>query len=316
MEMQDGINLVVKSIIGTPPAAAGPAGAEFEVKVGSSYLLAMLADAPARGLPGSIIENVSFQKGDDGYPMDDVIVTTRGSSGEIAEALTAMPKPTAQITLKERLLNLPDRSFINGAAPFLQCLDDMTFGGETISIELAVEYRTAVADRMMETVDWHRLVGDTSSSMAVDFRPAISSLFHNSAFAYEPPTSRLLGPGIRRLDPEIPLFVKCISSAPSHAVAVFTMNLVEVEFMPSHKPMVLALADSCLKTGIVDRGFWINTGIGARVCSYFDKLLGAIADRESVNILGQELDDIVNQFILIGIPEAQRLHDALTTSNG
>ena len=78
MEPQDGINLVVKSKIGTPPAAAGPAGAEFEVKVGSSYLLAMLADAPARGLLGSIIENVSFQKGDDGYPMDDVIVTTTG----------------------------------------------------------------------------------------------------------------------------------------------------------------------------------------------------------------------------------------------
>lgn len=69
---------------GTPPAASGPAGAEFEAKVGSSFLLAMLADAPARGLPRSIIENVSFLKGDDGCPMDDVIVSTKCTSGGIA----------------------------------------------------------------------------------------------------------------------------------------------------------------------------------------------------------------------------------------
>jgi len=76
--------LVVNAKNGTPPAASGPAGAEFEAKVGSSFLLAMLADAPARGLPRSIIENVSFLKGDDGCPMDDVIVSTKCTSGGIA----------------------------------------------------------------------------------------------------------------------------------------------------------------------------------------------------------------------------------------
>lgn len=230
----------------------------------------------------------------------------------LAQALTMLVKQDAHPLLEERLIALPDEGFISAVSPFLQHLDDMTFSDATISIELAVEYRVVVADRMIVTADWHRLVGDTSNMMSVDFRPAISSLFYNSAFAYQPPTSRLLEPGIRRLDPAIPLLVKCISSAPSHAVAVFTMNLVEVEFMPSHKPMVLALAASCLKNGIVDREFWISSGMGAKVCSYFDKLLSTISDRESVALLGQELDDIANQLILIGVPEAQRLHDALT----
>ena len=61
---------------------AGPAGAEFEVKVGSSYLLAMLCAAPARGLPGSVVEQIMFQQGDDGYPMDDVVVTAKLHSEE------------------------------------------------------------------------------------------------------------------------------------------------------------------------------------------------------------------------------------------
>lgn len=94
------------------------------------------------------------------------------------------------------------------------------------------------------------------------------------------------------------------------------MNLVEVDFKASHKPMVLALAASCLKIGIVEREFWIETNMGSRICSYFSKLLGAIVDKEQVGMLARELDDIVNQLIIIGVPEAQRLHDALTADTG
>ena len=230
----------------------------------------------------------------------------------LAEALSALEEQQANCLLNDRLISLPNESFISAVTPFLQHLDDMTFGDSTISIELAIDYREVVAKRMMTTPDWRRLVGDTSGSMSIDFRPAISSLFFNSAEAFQPPTSQLLEPGIRRLDPAIPLLVKCISSAPSYAVAVFTMNLVEVDFKASHKPMVLALVDSCLKNGIVEREFWIGANMGARVCSYFEKLLGSILDRHDVEILAQELDDIVNRFILIGVPEAQRLHDALS----
>ena len=66
----------------SPISATGPSGAEFEVKVGASYLLSMLADAPARGMPGTTIEKISFQQGDDGYPMDDVVVATKNADGE------------------------------------------------------------------------------------------------------------------------------------------------------------------------------------------------------------------------------------------
>ena len=95
----------------------------------------------------------------------------------LAEALAVLAKQRAHSLLKERLIALPDESFISAASPFLQHLDDMTFGDSTISIELAVEFREAVAERMMATYDWRRLVGDTSNSMSIDFRPAIASCF-------------------------------------------------------------------------------------------------------------------------------------------
>lgn len=229
----------------------------------------------------------------------------------LAEALPTLEIQEANSLLNDRLISLPNESFIGAVAPFLQHLDDMTFGDSTISVELAVGYREAAAERMMTTYEWRRLLGETSNSMSIDFRPAISSLFFNTAGAFQPPKSRLLELGIRQLDPAIPLLVRCISSAPSYAVAIFTMNLVEVAFRESHKPMVLTLADSCLKNGIGEREFWIDTNMGARVCSYFDKLLRTLVDQVQVEMLAQELDDIISRLILIGVPEAQRLQDAI-----
>ncbi len=229
----------------------------------------------------------------------------------LAEALPKLELQQADSMLNDRLISLPNESFIGAVAPFLQHLDDMTFGDSSVSVELAVSYREAVAERMMMTSEWQRLIGDTSNSMSISFRPAISSLFFNTADAFQPTQSQLLELGIQRLDPAIPLLTKCIISAPSYAVAVFTMNLVEVVFKKSHKPLVLALATSCLTSGINDQEFWLGTNMGAKICTYFVEFLGTLEDREDVETLARELDDIISRFILIGIPEGQRLYDVL-----
>ncbi len=59
---------------GTSTLASGPAGTHFEAQVGASYLLAMLAGAPARGLPGASIERVALQQANAGRPLDDVVI--------------------------------------------------------------------------------------------------------------------------------------------------------------------------------------------------------------------------------------------------
>ncbi len=59
---------------GMSTLASGPAGTHFEGQVGASYLLAMLAGAPARGLPGASIDRVGLQQANAGHPLDDVII--------------------------------------------------------------------------------------------------------------------------------------------------------------------------------------------------------------------------------------------------
>lgn len=68
----------------TSPASSGPAGAHFEGQVGAMYLLSLLTGAEPRGLPGTIIDRVKFQRGAEGYPLDDVIVEAHDASGTVA----------------------------------------------------------------------------------------------------------------------------------------------------------------------------------------------------------------------------------------
>lgn len=66
------------------PAAAGPAGALFECKVGAFYMLALLAGSEPRGLPGAEIRAVRFQQSADGRPLDDVTVDALNADGSEA----------------------------------------------------------------------------------------------------------------------------------------------------------------------------------------------------------------------------------------
>ena len=66
------------------PASTGPAGAYFEAQVGAHYLLTMLIGAEPRGLPGTTIDRIEFQRGAEGYPLDDIIVHAHDRQGNNA----------------------------------------------------------------------------------------------------------------------------------------------------------------------------------------------------------------------------------------
>src|SRR5438477_5048767 len=66
------------------PSASGPAGAHFEAQVGASYLLALLTGSEPRGLPGTVIDSIEFQRAAEGRPLDDVVVHAYDGRGEAA----------------------------------------------------------------------------------------------------------------------------------------------------------------------------------------------------------------------------------------
>ena len=67
---------------GSSPASRSGAGTYIEAELGAYYLLSMLADIPARGLPSARITKVRFQGTDLGYKLDDLIIHGDGPSGD------------------------------------------------------------------------------------------------------------------------------------------------------------------------------------------------------------------------------------------
>lgn len=64
------------------PRSTGPAGPQFEAKVGTHYALSLLANTEPLGLPGAIVDRLEFQRGGQGHPLDDVIVRGKTPQGE------------------------------------------------------------------------------------------------------------------------------------------------------------------------------------------------------------------------------------------
>ncbi|PTW63178.1 hypothetical protein C8N35_1011229 [Breoghania corrubedonensis] len=71
-----------RPIADSSPRATGPAGPQFEAKVGTHYALALLASTEPFGLPGVIVDRLEFQRGGQGHPLDDVIVRGATPQGD------------------------------------------------------------------------------------------------------------------------------------------------------------------------------------------------------------------------------------------
>lgn len=67
---------------GSSPASRGPAGAYIEGELGALYLLALLTGNRAPGLPDARAVSVRFQGTEQGFKLDDLIVSGAGSAGD------------------------------------------------------------------------------------------------------------------------------------------------------------------------------------------------------------------------------------------
>ncbi len=85
----------------TSPASGGPAGPHFEAQVGAHYLLTMLAAAEPRGLPGTSVQRVAFQRAAEGRPLDDVVVHASNQVSGKAAVLEIQVKRTITFAPKD-----------------------------------------------------------------------------------------------------------------------------------------------------------------------------------------------------------------------
>jgi hypothetical protein len=96
--------------------------------------------------------------------------------------------------------------------------------------------------------------------------------------------------------------------APCAFVAIVTLNLLEVAPRMEHAPMLVTAAKSWLAAFPDDNDFWVDQGIGRRICDLLDVVLvrtDALFGAERG--VRRDVDAILAALVRSGVAEAARL---------
>ena len=212
----------------------------------------------------------------------------------------------------EPLTSLPDESFFDALTRFQRSVDVVYFNNHGLDTTSAVRIRARLAERVRASNSWRWMVRRRSSGVEMHLGPAIATLFLND-YGWMQPAKAYLPPAlIERLTPFLSALERCAVEGATHFVAIVTLNLLEVAPRPAHLPFLLAAA-TCWMAAFPDAtDFWIEHGIGRRVCALID------APREMEPTLlasGQPLRDQVDRLlpgmVRVGVADAARLERAL-----
>lgn len=211
------------------------------------------------------------------------------------------------------ITTLPDRHFFDVLADFLRSVDAAYFGGGDIQAPVAVDIRTAFANRMMSSRGWKRLSRSKEMSIEMHIGPAIATLFFNDHHFAQSTKCYLYAKGVERVAPFLPLLGRLVQSAPSPFVALVLLNLLEVTPRRDHLDVLVVAGKAWLDAYPDFRPFWIDHGFGRRWCLIVDSIrTQAPAGISSSLPIRSDLDGIVAALVGLGVPEASRLEEALS----
>jgi hypothetical protein len=111
----------------------------------------------------------------------------------------------------------------------------------------------------------------------------------------------------------LPALERCAVEGATHFVAVVTLNLLEVAPQPAHLSFVLTAVASWMAAFPDSTDFWIEHGIGRRVCALID----STRQMEPTLLafgqpLREQVDRLLPGIVRVGVAEAARLEQALT----
>lgn len=230
----------------------------------------------------------------------------------LARALAGISMREIERLALEPLVSLPDEPFFDAVADFVRSVDAVYFDGQGITETAAVAVRAKLAERLMESRGWKWMVIRPSPSIERHIGSAIATLFFNQHGFVRPTKCYLLQPGIDRLLPFLPVLERLARSGPSLSIAVFVMNLLEVSPRPGHLPFAVAAAKAWVDSFPGDTQFWINYGIGRRLCLWMESVFsqdGMLL--EEGKPLRIEVERIIAALIRVGVVEARRIEQSL-----
>lgn len=235
----------------------------------------------------------------------------------LAHCLPGLALPEIDQLALTPITSLPDEPFFDVMTQFLRNVDDVYFSDSGLQEPIAIGIRSALATRLIASSGWKRLRGSSSASIEMHIGPAIAALFFNDHGYTQPAKCYLLPKGIERLDPFLPVLEKLLKTGPSLFVAVVTLNLLEVSPRSTHLPFIVEAAKAWLGNYPDDSDFWVDHGIGRRVCVWIKEVRRqkpALLDTDEA--VRFDMERLLSALISMGVADARRLEEALASGSG
>lgn len=233
----------------------------------------------------------------------------------LAMSLSTLKKSEIDDLALKRICDLPDQSFFDVVALFVRSVDQVYFNDHGLRESIAVEIRRVLAERMMQSPQWRRLQGTASESIESHIGPAIAALFFNNHGFITSATCYLLPKGIDKLAPFLPVLEELIRTGACLFVAYVTMNLLEVDRRVEHLGFFLLAVDRWLQAYTESTNFWIEHGLGRRVCRWIDAVHQSDPCVFSSGSEAREnVEHLLAALVQLGISDAKQLEESLGRS--
>jgi hypothetical protein len=209
-----------------------------------------------------------------------------------------------------RILTFPDEAFFDAFAVLIRTLDELYFNGGTIKQEEAVRLRTLLSDELRRRRHWKRVVEHKSISMEIHLARAVSSLFlHNESWSGG--KCYLYPKGAENLKVFLPLLLSiCIEAAESQYIAFQFLDLLELKIYPDNLGYLISAATAWIQKYPQDTSFWIEYGMGKRICSWFAEVLKT----NPAMFIGptcpsREIDHLLDGLMRLGVAAARSVEE-------
>jgi len=210
------------------------------------------------------------------------------------------------------ITGLPDQTFFDVMTVFLREVDGVYFNNCTLQDIQAVHVRSTLARKIMTTRVWERHVRDRSKSTEIHFGPAIAAVLFNDYWSFQPPKCYLHPKGIDRLGPFLSLLRDLAERGQFFLAVIALLNLLEVAPRSAHLPVIVAAGKSWLTANPVDTEFWIDHGIGRRLCSIMQAILEIDPNSFAAHeVVRKDIDGLLASLVRLGVAEAHRLEEGL-----
>jgi len=210
------------------------------------------------------------------------------------------------------IMETGERAFHEITATFLRDADALYFNSGTLKEEQALHIRSTLAQELMTGSMWKYHARDRSTSTEIHFGPAVAVVLFNDYANMEPPKCYLFPKAIERVDPFLPVLKDLAESGTFLLAAMVLLNLLEVAPRTTHLGLIVAASKSWLAAFPDGKAFWIDQGIGRRLCAIIDAVLALDPSLFAPDQASRkDIDRLLESLVRMGIAEAYRLEESL-----